>query len=618
MEKEVDRQLDPVVPTPEATIPPTTDQAVAVQVEPDTQTPPRSRNKIFLIFILSLAIFSLAVGLAWFFNSSDQTPTQELAETATVELADEADELVYLDQIDFQEQTPVWDRLELTAEPYTYEIEFFQIGSIEQTPYRGDELILAKVFAHGPGKGPQALEPIYERFIHHKDQLIFLPMISRGTQSVLENQPEILSEFGLRLATNDLVTITQLETPESLVMASPEQEIQFHLEVETEWFEDQVELVYDHPDYGSVYTTRAELSDQETFYLSDEEVEDVGIFGKLCPGPRCLLTNGFFLPRPDGTVGVYRYDFAQESRFMNQIEVEDALYTYYTRYGCSEAGVDFAARVFPPVDTTELTPTSTWGPDEVTVYSLTEDHQLIDQFYAKYQLIYQEDISTRYGLEPMLSRDEFVDSNPVLLAEDPFGRQIRLLRSDLLPPLACEPIIYLYAPEPTEISLRFGSSVRILESDPEYSDGWRVRADETGEIVDLRDGSTHPYLFWEGQSHLLPRLERGAVLSRAEVSGFLDQSLSKLGLVGSEIDDFKYYWLDKLTQSPYVAISFYDQAVVDAVYPIEITPDPDTSIRVLMDYQLLRTRIDLPPQNLPANPPQRQGVTLVEWGGLER
>ena len=50
--------------------------------------------------------------------------------------------------------------------------------------------------------------------------------------------------------------------------------------------------------------------------------------------------------------------------------------------------------------------------------------------------------------------------------------------------------------------------------------------------------------------------------------------------------------------------------------PLDITPTPDTLIRVLMEYKPLDDKIDLPEQILPP-PPARTGFTVVEWGGTE-
>ena len=49
--------------------------------------------------------------------------------------------------------------------------------------------------------------------------------------------------------------------------------------------------------------------------------------------------------------------------------------------------------------------------------------------------------------------------------------------------------------------------------------------------------------------------------------------------------------------------------------PLEITPRPDTTIRVIMNYKPLNTPIKVTAQQLTT--PTRTGFTVVEWGGAE-
>ena len=48
---------------------------------------------------------------------------------------------------------------------------------------------------------------------------------------------------------------------------------------------------------------------------------------------------------------------------------------------------------------------------------------------------------------------------------------------------------------------------------------------------------------------------------------------------------------------------------------LEINPNPDTIIRVLMTYKGLETPIDITEQQLET--PTRTGFVAVEWGGTE-
>lgn len=48
---------------------------------------------------------------------------------------------------------------------------------------------------------------------------------------------------------------------------------------------------------------------------------------------------------------------------------------------------------------------------------------------------------------------------------------------------------------------------------------------------------------------------------------------------------------------------------------LQITPKPDSMLRVCMVYQSLERPIDIPKQKL--TPWERKGFAVVEWGGAE-
>ena len=49
--------------------------------------------------------------------------------------------------------------------------------------------------------------------------------------------------------------------------------------------------------------------------------------------------------------------------------------------------------------------------------------------------------------------------------------------------------------------------------------------------------------------------------------------------------------------------------------PLEITPNPDSVIRVWMSYKGLEGPVDVEEQIIET--PERTGFTVVEWGGTE-
>ncbi len=65
----------------------------------------------------------------------------------------------------------------------------------------------------------------------------------------------------------------------------------------------------------------------------------------------------------------------------------------------------------------------------------------------------------------------------------------------------------------------------------------------------------------------------------------------------------------------YNYIRFETREETDTNMPLTITPEPDTTIRVLMEYKGLENSIKVEEQSLET--PERKGFVAVEWGGTE-
>ena len=68
--------------------------------------------------------------------------------------------------------------------------------------------------------------------------------------------------------------------------------------------------------------------------------------------------------------------------------------------------------------------------------------------------------------------------------------------------------------------------------------------------------------------------------------------------------------------APYYFVTFMGNSVMDELAPLNITPKPDTIIRVLMDFTELKAPISVEGYNI--RTPVRKGFTVVEWGGVLR
>ena len=65
----------------------------------------------------------------------------------------------------------------------------------------------------------------------------------------------------------------------------------------------------------------------------------------------------------------------------------------------------------------------------------------------------------------------------------------------------------------------------------------------------------------------------------------------------------------------YNYIRFATEEEINANMPLVITPEPETTIRVLMTYKALEDKIDIEEQEL--KEVKRIGYTAVEWGATE-
>ena len=184
-----------------------------------------------------------------------------------------------------------------------------------------------------------------------------------------------------------------------------------------------------------------------------------------------------------------------------------------------------------------------------------------------------------------------------------------------------KPIIYLYPRTDTNVTVKLGRPDRLTVSYPMYNaqTGWQVLAKPSGELVNLRDGRNLYALYYEGDlsDNEFQVESDGFIVKREDIAGFLEDKLARLGLNEREAEEFIVYWLPKLSESEYNYIRFATNDEINQFMPLDITPTPDTTIRILMTYKGLdRPLGNIVEQQLP-NTPTRQGFTIVEWGGNE-
>lgn len=180
-------------------------------------------------------------------------------------------------------------------------------------------------------------------------------------------------------------------------------------------------------------------------------------------------------------------------------------------------------------------------------------------------------------------------------------------------PAVDKPVIYLYPKEETEVSVNLEMKDAVLKCTyPEYKEGWKVIAQPDGTLY--AEGREYNYLFWEAEALFPFTLKSGTCVAGKDTCKFLEEKLTQLGLSDKEQDDFITYWLPKMQDNLYNVISFQTDEYEEH-FGLEITPKPDTIIRVFMTYQASEVYVDIEPEEITT--PVRVGFTVVEWGGCE-
>lgn len=180
---------------------------------------------------------------------------------------------------------------------------------------------------------------------------------------------------------------------------------------------------------------------------------------------------------------------------------------------------------------------------------------------------------------------------------------------------AMKPVIYLYPEVKTEVSVSvdFPNGGGLTCTYPEYGEGWKMTALPDGTLYD-ESGNEYYCLYWEGAGLPLSDLGEGWCVSGEDTAEFLREKLLEIGLTAREANEMIIYWLPILQKNPYNLISFHFEDY-DCTAPLTVSPNPDTLIRVFMTYTPLEEPTEPKPQDLPHY--EREGFTLVEWGGGE-
>lgn len=180
--------------------------------------------------------------------------------------------------------------------------------------------------------------------------------------------------------------------------------------------------------------------------------------------------------------------------------------------------------------------------------------------------------------------------------------------------LFAKPVIYLYPEKPTEVSVKLDVNGELGFTYPKYNNGWSVTAYPDGTLVDKSTGREYSYLFWDAYTKYDFDMTKGFVVKGEDTAEFLQQTLSKIGLTPREYNEMIVYWLPLMENNKYNLITFQTEEYTENA-KLYIDPKPDSLLRVFMTFKSLDEPIEIEaPEIVPF---ERQGFTVVEWGGAQ-
>jgi hypothetical protein len=323
-------------------------------------------------------------------------------------------------------------------------------------------------------------------------------------------------------------------------------------------------------------------------------------------------TDYFLLSRPDGTAITYqlRPELLKDDG-VPQITWKDGTVNkevYQFELGTSCGSVS-GLTVLKPEAVKDLAATGKTKSGEAIYEFTNKESSIVRDNYDRYTEYLK---STDGGNIPNI--DEYLAAHTLFAYKDKLDRYILFGGGKYVIFAECgKPVIYLYPTETTRVSVQVDAKITV--SDPDYGTGWNVTAQPNGKLTN-KDGKTYDSLFWEGIGKEYPPITEGFVVAQKDIESTLRAHLKKLGLNEKESTDFMEFWLPKMPKTPYTRLTWFGTRQMHALAPLKVDPQPDTMIRIFLDFEGLQQPVKLPEQRLSTI--ARKGFTLVEWGGLLR
>ena len=500
----------------------------------------------------------------------------------------------------------------VSSEPYSFDpnasATMQEIGTVTSGTFKDGTIIRYSYREDGP-----VLYPTYSYLIRQGTKYTLLSKNSYGLTSY-EGGPQLDTKL---VTVNTTDELPGLRFPDTIQGPKARQTLVQDKGVNAMFSADGLTKVFTDKTWGAVYMKEAKLP-SSVDYNSNASVD------AFMAGTVFSTRNGFYLKAPDGTVRVYKLvpdvlTLTKDDAFSGKLNatwsdttLNTDTFDFTFHSGCGSLNYINAIPASDLSVTKDLRQTGTTTQGDAIYELKDQNNKLLTDFYAS--TVYYDPNATEQKQVPYT---QFVTMHPMIFWVDPFGRLIQMTNGKFTTLAECgKPVIYLYPKTTTNVDVQLAPEGGFSVTEPAYGNGWQVTASPDGKLVERSTGKTYPYLFWEGRGGLYTDPQQGFVVAQADVHGFLVTSLTKLGLNDQERADFIEFWEPRMQGHPYYRVAFFGNSMMNKLAPMQVTPKPDSVIRILMDFRPLDQPITIEPQEL--HTPTRTGFTVVEWGGVLR
>lgn len=175
-----------------------------------------------------------------------------------------------------------------------------------------------------------------------------------------------------------------------------------------------------------------------------------------------------------------------------------------------------------------------------------------------------------------------------------------------------KPVLYLYPKKTTKVTISFEHPEYLETTYPKFTGKWEVKAHSNGDLYD-NNGAYYYALYWDEKQVHSVDFSTGYYVEKDNAIEFLEKKLSYIGLSRREANEFIMYWLPVLEKNEKSLVYFELTEERESYNKLNISPKPDSMLRLVIHIKKVDQKINIPKQNLTKF--QRKGFVAVEWGG---